>query len=239
MNPLVTLSGAAYSREIQCIKKFARRNPGLTEQSHRKPGRMFLSSGAVLPSKNPCEISGTPEPATSPVIPHFPHPPNFRGHNFGKMRNRAGIIQRSPTGTDEVGYSNVTKTKKVGWDVVWDAGGHRSGDTPASTPGSIRDKVEFSRAKLQSKKNFLFWSGNFQVIRPSSVKIIGIGSIDRETEESGDRRGAGECAASAQDQSRGLDTGCNDERVGCSPSTRCDSFAIHSIHGNWRGEARR
>jgi len=26
VNPLVTLSGAAYSREIQCIKKFARRN---------------------------------------------------------------------------------------------------------------------------------------------------------------------------------------------------------------------
>jgi len=88
-------------------------------------------------------------------------------------------------------------------------------------------------------KKTLFWSGNFQVISPSSVEIIGISSIDRETEGSGDRKGAGECAASAQDQSRGRGTGCDDERVGCSPSTRCDSFAIHSIHGNWRGEARR
>jgi len=54
-------------------------------------------------AKNPCENPGTPEPATSPVIPHFPHPADFRGHNFKKMRNRAGMIQRSPTGTDEVG----------------------------------------------------------------------------------------------------------------------------------------
>jgi len=33
------------------------------------------------------------------------------------MRNRAGIIQRFPTGTDEVGYGNVTKTKQQ--DGMW------------------------------------------------------------------------------------------------------------------------
>ncbi len=62
------------------------------------------------------------------------------------MRNRAGIIQRYPTGTDEVGYSNVTKTKKAGWDVVWDAAGTVPGDIPASSPGGVRDKEEFDRA---------------------------------------------------------------------------------------------
>jgi hypothetical protein len=35
------------------------------------------------------------------------------------MRNRAGIIQRFPTGTYEGEYSNVTKTESRG-NVVWD-----------------------------------------------------------------------------------------------------------------------
>jgi hypothetical protein len=33
------------------------------------------------------------------------------------MRNRAGIIHRFPTGTDEVEYSNVTKTENK--DGMW------------------------------------------------------------------------------------------------------------------------
>jgi hypothetical protein len=63
------------------------------------------------------------------------------------MRSWAGIIQRFPTGTDEVEYCNVTKTKKQ--DGVW-FGTQRAlapGDIPASSPGGVRDNEEFSRAK--------------------------------------------------------------------------------------------
>ena len=88
------------------------KNPVLKEKSDRRPVRMLLSSGAIFTVKNPCENSGTTEAATSPVIPHFPHPPNFRGHNSEKTRNRAGIIQRFPTGTDAVEYSRVTETER-------------------------------------------------------------------------------------------------------------------------------
>jgi len=120
--------------------------PVLMEQSHRRPGRMLLSFEAILPSKTLYENSGTPEPAASPVEPHFPHPTDFRGHNSGKMRNRAGIIQQSPTGTDEVGYSNVTKAKKQEGMCFGMRAGIRPGDIPASSPGGVRDKEEFSRA---------------------------------------------------------------------------------------------
>ncbi len=42
------------------------------------------------------------------------------------MRNRAGIIQRFPLGTDEVEYSNVTKTEsRMGCGLG--RGGHRPG----------------------------------------------------------------------------------------------------------------
>jgi len=51
------------------------------------------------------------------------------------MRNRAGIIQRFPKGTDEVEYSNVTKTEsRMGCGLGH--GGHRPGDIPASSPGA-------------------------------------------------------------------------------------------------------
>jgi hypothetical protein len=63
------------------------------------------------------------------------------------MRNRVGIIQRFPTGTDEVEYSNVTKTEsRMG--CVGDTGGHRPGDIPASSPGGVRKIEEFYRAEL-------------------------------------------------------------------------------------------
>lgn len=60
--------------------------------------------------------SSTSEPAMGPVVPLFPHLPNFRGHNSGKRGNRAGIIERYPVGTNEVIFSSVTRTKnKGGW----------------------------------------------------------------------------------------------------------------------------
>ena len=61
------------------------------------------------------------------------------------MRNRAGIIQRFPMGTDEVEYSNVKKTEsRMGCGLGRD--GHRPGDIPASSPGGVWDKDEFYRA---------------------------------------------------------------------------------------------
>jgi len=55
------------------------------------------------------------------------------------MRNRAGIIQRFPTGTDEVEYSDVTETEsRRGCGLG--RSGHRQGDIPAFSPGGIRDE---------------------------------------------------------------------------------------------------
>ena len=51
------------------------------------------------------------------------------------MRNRAGIIQRCQTGTDEVGYSSVTKTERGGVE-VWDAAGTGEGE---GLTGNLRD----------------------------------------------------------------------------------------------------
>jgi hypothetical protein len=49
-------------------------------------------------------------------------------------------------GKNEVEYSNVTKTEsRMGCGLG--RGGHRPGDIPASSPGGIRDKEEFYRAK--------------------------------------------------------------------------------------------
>jgi hypothetical protein len=60
------------------------------------------------------------------------------------MRNRAGITERSPTGTDEVVYSNGTKTKSGG-DVVSDSVRAGRGYV-CLLPGNVMDKEEFSRA---------------------------------------------------------------------------------------------
>jgi hypothetical protein len=61
------------------------------------------------------------------------------------MQNRTGIIQRFQTGTDEVEYSNVTKTEsRMGCGL--ERGGNLPGDIPASSPGSIHDKEEFYKA---------------------------------------------------------------------------------------------
>jgi hypothetical protein len=108
-----------------------RGNPFLKEQSDTKTRPDIIVNRGYFYRQKPCENSGKPEPATSPVIPHFPHPPDFRGHNFGKMRNRAGIIQRFPTGTVEAGYSSVAVTKsRIGCGLG--RGRHRPGDIPAS-----------------------------------------------------------------------------------------------------------
>jgi len=58
-------------------------------------------------------------PVPNPVVPLFPLPPESRGHNPRKPRNRAGIIAGSPAGTGEVVFSNVTAAKgrrKRDWD---------------------------------------------------------------------------------------------------------------------------
>ena len=64
------------------------------------------------------------------------------------MRNRAGITKRSPTGTDEVVYSNVTKTKKREgmWfrtRLVW------PGDMFAFRPGMSGIKRDSTEQKFQ------------------------------------------------------------------------------------------
>jgi hypothetical protein len=103
--------------------------------------------GLLLPSKNSGENSETPEPATSPVIPHFPHPPNFRGHNSEKCGTEMKLFNNFRR--ERIG-SNIAMLRrpKAGWDVVWDAAGIGRGDIPVSSPGCVRYKEEFYRASI-------------------------------------------------------------------------------------------
>src|SRR5665647_318652 len=74
---------------------------------------MLLSSGAIFTVKKPpVKILVHRSLLRARLYLISPTPRIFRGHNFRKMRNRAGIIERFLTGTYEVEYSNVTKTKK-------------------------------------------------------------------------------------------------------------------------------
>jgi hypothetical protein len=50
-------------------------------------------------------------------------------------------------GTDEVEFSNVTKAEN-GMGCVLGRGGHRPGDIPASSLGSVGDKEEFYTAEF-------------------------------------------------------------------------------------------
>jgi len=59
------------------------------------------------------------------------------------MRNWAGITQRCPTGTDEVGYSNVTMTES-GRDAIWDAAVQAGGCVCILT-GNLRDNEKIHR----------------------------------------------------------------------------------------------
>jgi hypothetical protein len=74
--------------------------PKLTTCAHRRNG--------TFPPENPCRNSGTTGPAEGPVVPLFPQPPFFRGHNSANVGNRAGIIPCSMAGMGEVIFSNVT-----------------------------------------------------------------------------------------------------------------------------------
>jgi hypothetical protein len=71
------------------------------------------------------------------------------------MRNRAGIIQRFPMGTDEVDIA-MLRRPKAGWDVVWDAAGTVGGDIPAFTLAGVRNKEEFNRADFSLMSSGLF-----------------------------------------------------------------------------------
>jgi hypothetical protein len=86
----------------------------------------------------------------NPVVPHFPRPPYFRGHNSQKHRNRAGIIERPPTGTDEVLFSDVTRTEN-GRGCGLGGGPAPDGGYACLFLGNIRNKMEFSRAKKENR----------------------------------------------------------------------------------------
>jgi len=128
---------------------------------------MLLSSGAIFTVKNPCENSGTPEPATSPVIPHFPHPPNFRGHNSEKCGTGLELFNDFRW---ERMRSNIEMLRrpKAGWDVVWDAAGTGRGifqHPPREASGIKRNSTEqifdtWNRnpALEKSQKNCFYYS---------------------------------------------------------------------------------
>jgi hypothetical protein len=98
---------------------------------------MVSSDRAAFTVKNPCGNSGTSKPAAGPAVPLFPRPSNFRGHNLGKMRNRAGIIRQSPAGTDEVVYSNVMEAER-GRGCGFGRGRVPAGGYAGLHPGNVR-----------------------------------------------------------------------------------------------------
>src|SRR4030043_661719 len=101
-------------------------NPVLVSNLPEGQAGCYCHLGLFFPSKNTCENSGTPEPATSPVIPHFPHPPNFRGHNSEKCGTGPELFNDFRR---ERMRSNIAMLQrpKAGWDVVWDAAGAAGG----------------------------------------------------------------------------------------------------------------
>jgi len=113
-------------------------NPVLKEQPHRRLSRVLLSSGAIFPSKNPCENFGTPEPAMSPVVPYFPYPQNFRGHYSEKCGTGPELLN---DGRRERMRSDIAmlRSPKAGGDEVWDAAGTRSSP---GTSGIMRNYHE-------------------------------------------------------------------------------------------------
>jgi len=82
----------------------------------------YCHPGLFFTVKKTCENSGTPEPDTSPVVPHFPHPMNLRGHNSEKCGIGPELINDFRW---ERMRSNIATLRrpKAGWDMVWDAAG--------------------------------------------------------------------------------------------------------------------
>ena len=102
------------------------RNPVLWSNITEDSADCYCQLWPFLPSKNPCKNSGSPEPATSLVVPHFPHPPNFRGHNSEKRGTGLELFNYF---RKERMRSNIAMLRrpKAGWDVVWDAAGTGQG----------------------------------------------------------------------------------------------------------------
>lgn len=48
---------------------------------------VIICGRGYRPPENPCRNSGTTDPAAGPVVPLFPQPPFFRGHNSEKCGN--------------------------------------------------------------------------------------------------------------------------------------------------------
>jgi hypothetical protein len=81
------------------------------------------------------------------------------------MRNRAGIIQRFPTGTDEVEYSNVTKTEsRMG--CGFGRGGHRPGDIPH--PPQEASVIKRNSTK-QNNTTYPYLISSIDVVKPPDI----------------------------------------------------------------------
>jgi hypothetical protein len=99
------------------IKKFPWGNHVFKKVISPKTCQMLSSDGAGFCYQNPAGNSGTSEPPTNPVVPHFPRTLDFRGHNSEKCgtgpeytddhrwerkRSYLAMVQRPRTGGDVV-----------------------------------------------------------------------------------------------------------------------------------------
>jgi len=95
-----------------------------------------------------------PEPAMSPVVPLFPHPPNFRGHNLEKCGTGPELFidfRRERMRS----YLAELQQSKAGWGVVWEVAGTGRGifqPPPREASGIKRNSPEqfFCSLKLFS-----------------------------------------------------------------------------------------
>jgi hypothetical protein len=135
---------------LTSVNSFFMGNPDFKELiSPKDQAGRYRRMERLSRSKNPCGNSGTSEPATNPVVPHFPHPPDFRGHNSEKRRNQAGTIERSPAGTDEVIFSDVTAAERGRGIWFWRLRAPE-GRICHPSPWSIREEVGFCRVKNEN-----------------------------------------------------------------------------------------
>ena len=108
---------------------------------------MLSSDGAAFTvKKNPCGDSGTSEPATNPVVPHFPRPPDFRGHNSEKCGTGPELLNNNRWERMR-SYIVMLRRPIAGGDVIWDTASNGRGiclPPPRERQGQ--------RGILQSKK---------------------------------------------------------------------------------------
>jgi hypothetical protein len=100
--------------------------------------------------KKPLRDSGTSEPVTSPVVPHFLSPPYFRGHNAEKCGTGPELLNDHRR-EQMRSYIAMLRRPKLGWNVVRDAARPASGYA-CILFRDVMEKEKFYRAVMHNSE---------------------------------------------------------------------------------------